>query len=346
MSHQTGIKASSDLREFFTSSKDQVRLMKISIVNEQLTLTDSTRPQGTWQDDWDSQILCRLEDKQPCYIFYRLDNRTDVGFEWIYISYSPDFSPVRQKMLYAATRATLKMEFGGGQIRDELFGTVLSDVSLNGYKRRVVSQHAPKPMTFAEEELEQIKRNEVNVDISVDTRHQTVQGIMFPLTQSARDQLNRLQSGQINYIQLSLDLDKEIINVELSETVEVDRLRTKIPTHHARYHLYQFKHSHNGDLLNSIVFIYSIAGYNCSVKERMLYSTCKSPLVDVIEKEFGLEIARKIEMDDPKELTSEFLYNEIHPKQTLVKQHFAKPQGPAGRGPKRLVRNNVDSNND
>ena len=40
---------------------------------------------------------------------------------------------VRQKMLYAATRATLKMQFGGGLIKDELFGTVpvsLSDISV------------------------------------------------------------------------------------------------------------------------------------------------------------------------------------------------------------------------
>lgn len=27
-------------------------------------------------------------------------------------------------MVYAATRATLKKEFGGGQIKDEIFGTV------------------------------------------------------------------------------------------------------------------------------------------------------------------------------------------------------------------------------
>lgn len=30
---------------------------------------------------------------------------------------------VRLKMLYAATRATVKKEFGGGHIKDELFGT-------------------------------------------------------------------------------------------------------------------------------------------------------------------------------------------------------------------------------
>lgn len=32
-------------------------------------------------------------------------------------------------MMYAATRATLKKEFGGGHIKDEMFGTV--EVSTN-----------------------------------------------------------------------------------------------------------------------------------------------------------------------------------------------------------------------
>lgn len=40
------------------------------------------------------------------------------------ISWSPDDAPVRHKMLYASTKATLKQEFGSGQIKEELHGTV------------------------------------------------------------------------------------------------------------------------------------------------------------------------------------------------------------------------------
>lgn len=37
-------------------------------------------------------------------------------------------------MLYASTRATLKKEFGGGQVRDEIFGTVpVSNLLLHIY---------------------------------------------------------------------------------------------------------------------------------------------------------------------------------------------------------------------
>lgn len=88
-----------------------------------------------------------------------------------------------------------------------------------------------------------------------------------------------------------------------------------------------------------MVFIYSMPGYKCSIKERMLYSSCKSRLLDSVEQDFQLEIAKKIEIGDGAELTAEFLYDEVHPKQHAFKQAFAKPKGPGGkRGHKRLIR--------
>ncbi|PNI80317.1 T0016682 isoform 2, partial [Pan troglodytes] len=37
----------------------------------------------------------------------------------------------------------------------------------------------------------------------------------------------------------------------------------------------------------------SMPGYKCSIKERMLYSSCKSRLLDSVEQDFHLEIAKK-----------------------------------------------------
>lgn len=44
----------------------------------------------------------------------------------------------------------------------------------------------------------------------------------------------------------------------------------------------------------SIVFIYSMPGYSCSIKERMLYSSCKSRLLEEVERDFHLEVAKKV----------------------------------------------------
>ena len=47
-------------------------------------------------------------------MLFRLDTTNNLGYEWLFIAWSPDDSPVRQKMLYSATRASIKKEFGGG----------------------------------------------------------------------------------------------------------------------------------------------------------------------------------------------------------------------------------------
>uniref|UniRef100_A0A8V0X7K4 Twinfilin-1 n=1 Tax=Gallus gallus TaxID=9031 RepID=A0A8V0X7K4_CHICK len=154
--------ASENVKDIFVGARNgKYRILKIVIDNEQLVLGSSRRPLGSWEKDYDAFVLPLLEDKQPCYILYRLDSQNAQGYEWIFIAWSPDHSPVRQKMLYAATRATLKKEFGGGHIKDEVFGTAEDDVSLNGYKKYLISQSAPAPLTAAEEELRQIKINEV-----------------------------------------------------------------------------------------------------------------------------------------------------------------------------------------
>ena len=44
---------------------------------------------------WDDLILPRLEEEQPCYLLYRLDDGSQAATEWIFLSYSPDYSPVR-----------------------------------------------------------------------------------------------------------------------------------------------------------------------------------------------------------------------------------------------------------
>lgn len=45
-----------------------------------------------------------------------------------------------------------------------------------------------------------------------------------------------------------------------------------------------------------LVFIYTCPGYSCPVKERMLYSSCKGPVTDVCEQQFGITIDKKVLM--------------------------------------------------
>ncbi|KYO35896.1 twinfilin-2 [Alligator mississippiensis] len=348
MTHQTGIHATPELKDFFAKARNgSVRLIKIVIEDEQLVLGAYKELSRFWDKDYDSFVLPLLDEQQPCYILYRFDSQNAQGFEWLFISWSPDNSPVRLKMLYAATRATVKKEFGGGHIKDELFGTVKEDISLSGYQKHVSSCSAPAPLTAAEQELQQIRISEVKTEISVESKHQTLQGLAFPLQRDVQQAVQLLKQKKINYIQLKLDLEQEIIELVHTNPTEIADLPKRIPQDSARYHFFLYKHTHEGDYLESVVFIYSMPGYKCSIKERMLYSSCKSRLLDTVEQDFCLEIAKKIEIDDGAELTAEFLYDEVHPKQHAFKQAFAKPKGPVGkRGQKRLIKGPGENGDD
>uniref|UniRef100_A0A7N5KET9 Twinfilin n=1 Tax=Ailuropoda melanoleuca TaxID=9646 RepID=A0A7N5KET9_AILME len=349
-------------------------------IHEQLVLGASRELMGRWDQDYDKAVLPLLDAQEPCYLLYRLDSQNAQGFEWLFLAWSPDNSPVRLKMLYAATRATVKKEFGGGHIKDELFGTVKDDLSFAGYQKHLSSCAAPAPLTSAERELQQIRINEVKTEISVESKHQTLQGLTFPLQPAAQRALQQLKQRTISYIQLKLDLERETIELVHTEPTEVAQLPSRVPRDAARYHFFLYKHTHEGDPLESVgecawtgagwpcrrgrgsaglpasahvprpaptVFIYSMPGYKCSIKERMLYSSCKSRLLDSVEQDFQLEISKKIEIGDGAELTAEFLYDEVHPKQHAFKQAFAKPKGPGGkRGHKRLIRGPGENGDD
>ena len=105
------------------------------------------------------------------------------------------------------------------------------------------------------------------------------------------------------------------------------------------------------------VFIYSMPGYSVSIKERMLYSSCKNSVVDVLERVYSIPVDKKVEVDSGEELTVEFLMvtyifkshiylhiyhyftfqGELHPIKNLDKPKFSKP-APPSRGARRLTK--------
>lgn len=61
---------------------------------EQLVLGASRELVGPWDQDYDRVVLPLLDAQQPCYLLYRLDSQNAQGFEWLFLAWSPDNSPV------------------------------------------------------------------------------------------------------------------------------------------------------------------------------------------------------------------------------------------------------------
>lgn len=323
---------------------------------EQLSCSATADVKKDWERDYDKLLGPLIEKNVPCYLLYRLDAKIPLGHGWLLISWTPDTASIRQKMVYASTKATLKTEFGSAYITEELHATTLEETTLEGYKKHKREFAAPAPLTTREEEIQELRKTEVRTEISTDTRHQTLGGLSCPLSDATLAAVQDLLRGNYDYLQFRIALEEERIHVSHAAKVQLADLPKQVPNDHARYHLYLFKHTHEGDYLESFVFIYSMPGYACSVRERMMYSSCKAPFLEQLAA-LGVDIIKKVseapqsnrvplsnlfalqlEIESGTELTEEYLQDELHPKKILHRPAFAKPKGPPNRGAKRMTR--------
>ena len=77
-------------------------------------------------------------------------------------------------------------------------------------------------------------------------------GIQFPMSNELTAALVDLKAKRTDYVQMSIDVKRETVNLEENGACAVADLPKKVPENVPRYHLYRFRHTHEGDALNSI----------------------------------------------------------------------------------------------
>lgn len=358
MSHSTGILPGHELNQFIKKVKTsgKCRVMKILISNEQLVLEEHKEPSGKWEADYAKYVAALVIDRQPCYLLFRMDTKNDTSniYDWLLIVWSPEGSPVREKMLFASTKASLKKEFGSSNIILDYFASTTEEISLPSFKlfmerkrKEENGEHDEALLTMQEQELRIIKQEEANLSTQNAKPTKTLPGVVFPLTEDSVAAIQDMKDGLVSYVQLSIDVKSEVIQLEkreLHKDFELKDLPSKASTTSPRYHLILFAHNHDSLFHKSIVFVYSVPGSSSTVKERMLYSSCKNALLTHIIDQIGLAVHKKLECDDVTEITAEYLILELHPnKESGVKPQFEKPKGPTGkRGLRRLIKSSDD----
>jgi twinfilin-like protein len=343
-SHSSGIPISAALKDQFVeaSRSGNNRLLKVLIQNEEMTPVASKPPSAAaWEDDLD-MISPLLDPQEACYILFRMDEKSDSGHKWILYCYVPDTCKVRDKMLYAASRAPLKMALGSGFFSHDIFGTVKSDFTSSGFKSYLKMQKSAAPLTDSEiaQRLE-IAASSAEASSMRASSPTMVHGVSFEADAAASAAVTLLvgsQSGD-NYVQLSIDEARERIVLSSSELIAgADALADKIPLDRPAFSFYRYDHDFEGDAVHSVVYVYSCPDgsgrtKSAPVKARMLFSSCKGG----VEALAAGRVALRLEINDGAEITAAGLMHKLHPPPPEKKEAFAKPK-PAGKGPKRLIR--------
>lgn len=341
MTHASGIKSSNKLiNDIKFAKENKIRCVQIRIDNESLVMKSQDPPSGKFDTDYDICIEKYLKDDECCYILYRTDNTTQLGYEWLFLHWVPDNASIREKMLYASTRSTIKREFGESYFIEDLTGYDKNDLMYSGYLKHIESKNAPPPLTLAEQELIEIRKNER--ETALGDGHRTLKSNGFPPTDELIKDLNKFANGDIDFLEMAIEIDRETIKPESSKSeLHCDQLRTNVNPDKPRYYLYRFRHEFESESYEPLIFIYNMPGFASSVKERMLYSSCKAPFIELLQSEFQLTIQRKLEVisGDFSDLVTDNLLLDIHPPQIDSKPKITKPPGPSNRGPRRLMKN-------
>ncbi|KAJ2139984.1 Twinfilin-1 [Coemansia sp. RSA 353] len=312
MAHQSGIRVSSALESQFRSvSTDGIRVLQAHISGESVEPGATQSQHSTLLDDFDS-IPKLLNDTTPCYLLIRLD--TD---KWAFATYVPDGANVRSKMLYAATKATVTRTLGESHFIDTMFGTTQDDFSSAGYKRHRVHAESSAPLTEREQELERIRDDESKVAEAptMDSRRSHARAV-YPLHEDAKRAIREFASGTVNFVLLTIDSQKETVNVEYAGSVQLHyEMKQRVPQNVPSYALYWFDGS-------TRMFVYSCPS-SSSVRERMVYSTFRHGFTECV-RDLGVEFDIRMEVDDPEELSAEALESEVSSR--LVKPVVAQPK--------------------
>ncbi|KAG5340330.1 hypothetical protein C0989_002141 [Termitomyces sp. Mn162] len=154
MSTSSGIGIAPQLVSVFASAPNP-RFIKVSIHNEQL-VHDLTISAAAPSFEQDLPLLPDvLQDNVPAYILAKVSPS-----DWLAISYVPESAKVRDKMLYASTRASLLKALGSTLFTDSLFATSKADLTPEAYAVHRRHINAPKPLSAREQEIADVRAAE------------------------------------------------------------------------------------------------------------------------------------------------------------------------------------------
>ncbi|KAH0598429.1 hypothetical protein MHUMG1_03727 [Metarhizium humberi] len=275
-------------------------------------------------------LQSHLEPNVPLYILLR---RYDDIPRLTAISYVPDTAHVRQKMLFASTRLTLVRELGSEHFRETIFVTTADELSESGFKKHDAHTQLAAPLTEEERTLGEVKRAEQEAGSGTGTREiHLSKSFAMPVAEDAVAALKDLGQDDGRVVaMLKINPESESVEVlpESPRPASIAELAKAISTTEPRFTFYRFKHTHNGAEQSPVLFFYTcpLTAGNKSIKKRMLYPLMKRAVLEIADKEAGLSLEKKFEVEEPSEITEQSVMDDLHPK-TTARSGFSRPKRP------------------
>lgn len=133
----SGITCGAGVAEKFRSG---VGMLQLHIVDESVEVAGCADAAGTDEAAFESAQAALKEETnaggviggEPCYIALKLPS-LDPSAAWVMLLYIPAGSSVRDRMLYASTKDTVKKELGSSNFASDLYGNTKEELTHAAY---------------------------------------------------------------------------------------------------------------------------------------------------------------------------------------------------------------------
>ncbi|KAM0561970.1 hypothetical protein ACHAPJ_002411 [Fusarium lateritium] len=329
---QSGISASQELQNEFNSllsSHDTFGLLA-TIESEALVPVATIPSKSASFSENLAGLQSHLKPDAALYIILR---RYDTAPRFLAITYVPDSAKVRQKMLFASTRLTFVRELGTEHFRETVFATTPEELSEKGFQKHDAHNKLDAPLTEEERTLSEVKRAEQEAGSGTGVKEiHLSKNFSMPISEEAVAALKEVgEDGGRVVTMLKINPETEVVELvpEAPTPSNIGELTQAISPSEPRFTFYRFTHTHNGAESSPILFFYtcpSTAG-NKSIKFRMMYPLMKRSVLEVAEREAGLKLEKKFEVEEPSEITEQSVLDDLHPK-VAARQGFSRPKRP------------------
>lgn len=306
--------------------------------------TSDVPAQASEADDF-SLLQSVLVDKQACYICYRTDSPPPCC--WLFMMYVPNGTPVRDRMLYAATREATKTALGGSSVfAHEMHCGAKDEATYDSYSADIRACAAPAPKTDGERLKEQLKQMEIAESSGGSSAGSAGANVAFPLSSQAKAAIAKIKDGSALWMNAFHVSGSQIDSHAQAPPPLADR--SALASSAAAFLQSSSAASPAFALIcadGAVVFVYWCPDA-APVRAKMTHSTAKSAFVSCLALE-GVKAAAVIEVHDADELDSSSLEAALRGEDAAAAassaaaaaedKKFAKPSRPGGGG-RRLMK--------
>ncbi|CCE61412.1 hypothetical protein TPHA_0A03350 [Tetrapisispora phaffii CBS 4417] len=327
MSTQSGITADKALLDKLATDASEGVIIIVGKISDDLSIVEF---KGTHSSI--DELKANLTE-EPSYIFIK-DSNCSKPDQYQFISYVPDESHVRLKMIYASTKNTIVRQIGTNSIDKQLLFTEPSEFTDDLFNEELES--TLKNLVLSESEKSRIMINEQQREMRmmqsqklVSQNNGTASSLTFNVNIENNQSIKDLLSKD-NVISFKIDTINE--NVEILNTLSIEKPEELVLTvDHPSYTLYK-----NGDL---IYFIYCCPS-GSKVKDRMLYASNRLGFINYLNSTEKIELVKTIEIGEPEELEISLISNSSFEQKEAREEEekkasqnsstkFSRPKGPS-----------------